>query len=94
MECLYDTHSPLVEDLSIILPYVRALASEFTRTISVRAKNAVQSCVGFMDGTLVQIAKPRGAAQRATYSGHKRTNGLKHQAITAPNGIILNLFGP
>jgi hypothetical protein len=32
--------------------------------------------------------------QRATYSGHKRQNGLKWQALTAPDGLFLNLFGP
>jgi nuclease HARBI1 len=32
--------------------------------------------------------------QRATLSGHKRRNGLKWQAITAPEGLFLNLFGP
>jgi DDE superfamily endonuclease len=49
---------------------------------------------GFLDGTLVRIAKPRGPSQRATYSGHKKFNGLKYQAVTGPDGIILNLFGP
>jgi hypothetical protein len=52
----------------------------------------VQKCVGFLDGSLAQIAKPRGPSQRA-YSGHKKFNGLKYQAITGPDGIIVNLFG-
>jgi DDE superfamily endonuclease len=58
------------------------------------SRNAVQKCVGFLDGSLVQIAKSRGPSQRAKNIGHKEFNGLKYQAITGPDGITLNLFGP
>jgi hypothetical protein len=50
--------------------------------------------VGFIDGTAIEITRPRGLGQRATYSGHKRRNCLKFQAISAPDGLILHLFGP
>jgi DDE superfamily endonuclease len=50
--------------------------------------------VGFIDGTAIDITRPRGFGQRATYSGHKRRNCLKFQAISAPDGMILHLFGP
>jgi DDE superfamily endonuclease len=50
--------------------------------------------VGFIDGTAIEIARPRGYGQRATYSGHKRRNCVKFQAISAPDGLILHLFGP
>ena len=32
--------------------------------------------------------------QRATYSGHKRRNGIKFQSMSLPDGIIHHLFGP
>jgi DDE superfamily endonuclease len=50
--------------------------------------------VGFIDGTAIEIARPSGLSQRATYSGHKRRNCIKFQAISAPDGLILHLFGP
>ena len=52
------------------------------------------SCVGFIDGTHIFIARPKGANQRATYSGHKRRNGEKFQSVSLPDGIIFHLFGP
>jgi hypothetical protein len=50
--------------------------------------------VGFIDGTGVEIARPSGTSQRASYSGHKRQICLKFQAISAPDGLVLHLFGP
>jgi hypothetical protein len=50
--------------------------------------------VGFIDGTAIEIARPSGAQQRASYSGHKRKNCPKFQAISAPDSLVLHLFGP
>jgi nuclease HARBI1 len=54
----------------------------------------LDSVVAFIDGTGIETARPRGTSQRATYSGHKRHNCLKFQAISAPDGLVLHLFGP
>jgi hypothetical protein len=35
-----------------------------------------------------------GTRQRVTHSSHKRHNCLKFQAISAPDGLVLPLFGP
>jgi hypothetical protein len=59
-----------------------------------KSRNATQHCVGFIDGTLIEIARPAGLMKRATHSGHKRRNGLKWQCITAPDGLFLHVFGP
>lgn len=58
----------------------------------------------FIDGTLRGTTRPHPAVlphgvtydmlQRIMFSGHKWFHGLKHQGITAPNGIIVGLFGP
>ena len=55
---------------------------------------SMSHCIGFIDGTKLQISRPKGRSQRATYSGHKRINCIKFQAISAPDGLILHLFGP
>ena len=39
---------------------------------------ALDNCFGFIDG----------------YNGHKRVHALKFQAITLPNGLIANIYGP
>lgn len=41
----------------------------------------------------LQIARPRGLQQRATFNVHKRFNYLKFQAVAAPDGLILHLYG-
>ena len=57
-----------------------------------------------IDGTLRGTTRPHPAVlprgvtydmlQRIVFSGRKWFHGLKHQGITAPNGIIVGLFGP
>jgi nuclease HARBI1 len=94
LECLLSTFGSLLHDFNAIAPLLRARSGTYARAIAERAGNATQRCVGFIDGTVIEIAKPSGLAQRATYSGHKRRHALKWQAITGPDGIILNLFGP
>jgi len=57
---------------------------------------ALNSCVGFIDGTKIKMARPSGPAmhQRAVYSGHKRFHCLTYQTISTPDGLIFHLFGP
>ena len=58
-----------------------------------RAGAALDSCFGFIDGTVRPICRP-GKEQRLVYNGHKRVHALKFQSTSLPNGIIANLFGP
>jgi len=51
-------------------------------------------CVGFIDGTAIFIARPRGGLQRACYSGYKRKHAVKFQSVLTPDGLIFHLFGP
>ena len=53
----------------------------------------LDNCWGFIDGTLRGITRPE-KNQRLMYSGHKRKDGFKFQAVTTPNGLIAQLFGP
>jgi nuclease HARBI1 len=53
----------------------------------------VDNVWGFIDGTLRKICRPT-YHQRLLYSGHKRTHGIKFQSVIAPDGLIVDLFGP
>jgi hypothetical protein len=55
--------------------------------------NAANMMWGFIDGTLRKVCRPI-RFQRAAYSGHKRTHGIKFQSVTTPDGLIACLFGP
>lgn len=45
--------------------------------------------VGFIDGTLIGISRPDGAAiyHRVISHGQKRQHAIKFQAVTSPSGI-------
>jgi nuclease HARBI1 len=61
---------------------------------AVSAKGApLHSCFGFVDGTVRPICRP-SRKQKQAYNGHKRVHALKYQAVSAPNGIIIDLAGP
>lgn len=48
----------------------------------------------FYDGKHLYIPSSKGAAQRATYTEHKRRNSIKFQAVSCPDGLILHIYGP
>jgi len=51
--------------------------------------------IGFLDGTWIEVCKPAlDAIQRELYNGYYGGHGLKYQALVAPMGLILDLFGP
>ena len=52
----------------------------------------LDSCFGFVDATVYQIARPKKNQQ--VYIEHKSVHGLKFQNIALPNGMIGNLAGP
>ena len=61
----------------------------------IEAKNGVAgtNIWGFIDGTIRAICRPT-QHQRLCYSGHKRKHGIKFQSVVAPDGFIVDLFGP
>ena len=60
-----------------------------------RKSQAMSNCIGFIDGTVIGISRPRGSRmQNVVYNGHKRKHALKYQTIVTPDGLILHEFGP
>lgn len=57
--------------------------------------SALENCIGFIDGTVIEIARPDDAAlQNICYNGHKRKHALKFQAVTTVDGMFYHMFGP
>ncbi len=52
----------------------------------------MKNCVGFIDGTNREIARPIDD-QNMFYSGHKHVHSIKFQSWITPDGIISHLFG-
>jgi nuclease HARBI1 len=72
---------------------IASRAGLYSRSIRL-AGAPLENCIGFIDGTFIQIGRPKGASQHANYSGHKRINCIKFQAVAGPDGMVLNRFGP
>ena len=61
---------------------------------AVHEKRAALDCVwGFIGDTLKASYRP-DQYQRAVYNRRKWHNGLNHQSVSAPTGIIVHLYGP
>ena len=57
--------------------------------------HALNNCVGFIDGTVIGIARPKGYEfQRVAYNGHKWKHALMFQALNSPDGLVLHVYGP
>lgn len=75
-------------------PYILNNASRYALAVQGRT-GALNNCIGFIDGTNLKIARPKGnGLQNVVYNGHKRTHTLKYQAVTTPDGMFLHVFGP
>jgi len=59
-----------------------------------RQKAPLQTCVGFIDGTAIHVARQGGGLQCVCYSGHKRRHVLKFQSVTAPDGLVFHKYDP
>ena len=60
-----------------------------------RKVGALENCIGYIDGTVLEIARPDDAGlQNVVYNGHKHKHALKFQAFTTADGIFYNVYGP
>lgn len=56
---------------------------------------ALDNCVGFIDGIVIEIALPNESAlKNVCYNGHKRRHALKFQAMKGADGIFHHVFCP
>ena len=79
---------------------------QWAAAIAAKGVDAALHIALFVDGTLRKVCKPHPkpsklppgisywALQQVLFSGHKWFHGLKYQGVTAPNGIMLDCFGP
>lgn len=53
----------------------------------------LQNCIGFIDGTVLGIARPSARKlQRVAYNGPKRNQSLNYQEINTADGIIAHVY--
>ena len=88
---IYNTHEHKVRrwNHGILNPPLIATYAD-----AVHSKGAVlDNCFGFIDGTVQLISRPM-SNQRVVCNDHKRVHALKFQAVSLPNGLITNTYGP
>ena len=82
----------MTEDIS--QPCIAEGAEQYAQCVHRKGK-ALCNCVGFIDGTVLGIARPSGSqAQLVAYNGNKRKHAIKYQAVNSPDGLIPHLYGP
>ena len=88
---IYNTHGHKVTQWNhgILNPLLIATYADGVHTKGA----ALDNCFGFIDGTVRPISRSI-SYQRIFYNGHKRVHALKFQAVTLPNGLIANIYGP
>ena len=70
-----------------------AILQEYTNIIHEKGA-PLENCFGFIDGTVIEICRPKPIYQCIVYNGHKRVHSIKFQSLALPNGQIGNLSGP
>ena len=91
MNYIYQNHKHRLENFNQIWlsPHNLQLFANF-----IHSKGApLDNCWGFIDGTVRPVCRSQ-QMQRVIYNGHKRVHAIKFQSVVAPNGMIVNLFGP
>lgn len=57
-------------------------------------KGIITNIAAFLDTTKIPIDRPGGPAQALFLSDHTHEYCLNYQAITAPDGLIIGIYGP
>jgi hypothetical protein len=58
-----------------------------------RTSGLLQHIWGFVDGTIRRTCRPV-RYQELVYTRHKKCHGIKFQAVVAPDGFFVHLYGP
>ena len=69
------------------------ILKEYTNVIHEKG-GPLENCFGFIDGTVIEICRPKPIYQHIVYNGHKRVHSIKSQSLALPNDLIGNLSGP
>jgi len=91
LERVYDECAHHVKNLPE--QYIEQNAMTFSELVHSKLQLESVNVWGFIDGTLRPIARP-GVGQQLFYDGHHKQHGVAYQCIVAPNGIILQMYGP
>jgi len=74
--------------------HIARCAETFSESIHDKC-GVLANCIGFIDGTNLQITSPSGSlALNEAYSGHKKKHSLKFQIFMTPDGFVAHAYGP
>lgn len=91
-ESLLSTFVPTF--LNVTREKVRSETSNIARTLHKFSENEDKTLTVW-DGTYIYLDKSNNFQfQKATYSGHKKTNYVKPMLVVTSNGYIVNVLGP
>ena len=70
-----------------------AISQEYANVIHENGA-PLENCLGFIDGTVIELCRHKPIFQRIVYNGHKRVHSIKFQSLALSSGLIGNLSGP
>ncbi|GAV09950.1 hypothetical protein RvY_19429 [Ramazzottius varieornatus] len=78
-----------------VQPWIDADTLELWAQAVSRKGSPYDRCVGFIDGTNIEICRPSDyATQKICYTGYKKEHDLKYTGVMAPCGIMFIMCGP
>ena len=87
-----ETHDHLIVS-PLNASYLQAKLHYFADCIFQKS-NALSNWVAFIGGTVIGVSRPGNSGyQHVLYNGHKRKHALKYQAVLAPDGMLLHVYG-
>jgi hypothetical protein len=91
IDALYEVALPYLSNPALFLQHCFHLYSK----LIFNKRNAVNMMWGSLMVLCANFAVQLVSSQRAAYSGHKCTHGIKFQSVITPNGFLIAcLFGP
>jgi hypothetical protein len=73
--------------------YIKDNIEDWTVAVQKVAKDYETGIYAFIDGKLFFTTRLTWC-KRVIFSGHKKRPGLKFQTVIAPNGLLINAYGP
>ena len=98
---LHDQHSYLIKDnIAFFVPWFPLYNKLIKQRIAAKNNGVVpeelEDIAVFVDGTIRPICKPskNNNIQRCVYNGKDKVHALKFQGLSAPDGMIIDMYGP
>ena len=72
----------------------KSMFHEYATAIWNKRNTGLENCIGFIDGTDLEIPFPRMDLETICYTGYKKMHSIRFQGVMVANGLMEHLYGP